>query len=252
VKRGAVVIDMSTISPAVTREVAAALKMKGVHMLDAPVSGGDRGAIAGTLSIMVGGEEPVFERCRPIFEAMGKVIVYVGPSGSGQIVKLCNQTAGAIHLQAMCEALVLAVRAGVDPARMLEAITAGAAGSWMLSNLAPRILKGDLNPAFMVKLQQKDLRLVMETSEELNLPLPATALVHQLFRSVQADGNGDLGTQSLITVMEKLAGVRVTGEALGNRSPVLLTRARDSCSCSNAFRVRSTSQEHEHEPIPNA
>jgi len=211
VKRDIVVIDMSTISPAVTREIAAALKMKGVHMLDAPVSGGDRGAIAGTLSIMVGGEEPVFERCRPIFEAMGKVIVYVGPSGSGQIVKLCNQTAGAIHLQAMFEALILAVRAGVDPARMLEAITAGAAGSWMLSNLAPRILKGDLNPAFMVKLQQKDLRLVMETSEELNLPLPATALVHQLFRSVQADGNGDLGTQSLITVMEKLAGVRVVG-----------------------------------------
>jgi 3-hydroxyisobutyrate dehydrogenase len=210
-KPGAVVIDMSTISPSVTREIAAALEAKGVHMMDAPVSGGDRGAIAGTLSIMVGGEEPVFERCRPIFEAMGKVIVYIGPSGSGQVVKLCNQVAGAIHLQAMCEALILACRAGVDPARMLEAVSAGAAGSWMLSNLAPRLLRGDLNPGFMVKLQEKDLRLVMETSEELSLALPATALVHQLFRAVQADGKGDLGTQALITVMEKLANTRITG-----------------------------------------
>jgi 3-hydroxyisobutyrate dehydrogenase len=211
VKRDAVVIDMSTISPSVTREIAAALKAKGAHLLDAPVSGGERGAKEGTLSIMVGGEEPVFERCRPIFAAMGKVIVYIGPSGSGQIVKLCNQVAGAIHLQAMCETLILAARAGVDPARMLEAVSAGAAGSWMLSNLAPRILNGDLNPGFMVKLQQKDLRLIMETSDELHLPLPATALVSQLFRSVEADGNGDLGTQALITTMEKLAGIRVTG-----------------------------------------
>src|SRR3954454_17587406 len=144
VKRDAAVVDMSTISPAVTREIAAALKMKGVHMLDAPVSGGEKGAIDGTLSIMVGGEEPIFQRCLPAFQAMGKTIVYVGPTGSGQIVKLCNQVAGAVHLQAMCETLALAVRAGVDPHRMLEAVSAGAAGSWMLSNLAPRILKGDL------------------------------------------------------------------------------------------------------------
>lgn len=211
VKRAAVVIDMSTISPSVTREIASALKMKGVSLLDAPVSGGERGAKEGTLSIMIGGEEAVFERCRPIFAAMGKVIVYVGPTGAGQIVKLCNQVAGAIHLQAMCEALILAARAGVDPARMLEAISAGAAGSWMLSNLAPRLLQGDLNPGFMVKLQQKDLRLIMEASDELHLPLPATALVSQLFRAVEADGNGDLGTQALITTMEKLAGIRVTG-----------------------------------------
>jgi 2-hydroxy-3-oxopropionate reductase len=209
VRREAVVIDMSTISPSVTREIAAALKVKGAHMLDAPVSGGEKGAKEGTLSIMVGGAEPVFERCRPIFAAMGKVIVYIGPNGAGQIVKLCNQVAGAIHLQAMCEALILAARAGVDPARMLEAVSAGAAGSWMLSNLAPRILNGDLNPGFMVKLQQKDLRLIMEASDELHLPLPATALVSQLFRSVEADGHGDLGTQALITTMEKLAGVKV-------------------------------------------
>jgi 3-hydroxyisobutyrate dehydrogenase len=210
-KPGSVVIDMSTISPSVTREIAEALKAKGVSMLDAPVSGGDKGAREGTLSIMVGGDEPIFERCKPVFEAMGKAIVYIGPGGSGQIVKLCNQVAGAIHLQAMCEALILAARAGVDPARMLQAVSAGAAGSWMLTNLAPRILRGDLNPGFMAKLQQKDLRLVMETAEELHLPLPATALVNQLLRSVQADGHGDLGTQALITTMEKLAGIRVTG-----------------------------------------
>jgi 3-hydroxyisobutyrate dehydrogenase len=211
VKRDAVVIDMSTISPAVTREIAAALKMKAVHMLDAPVSGGEKGAVDGTLSIMVGGEESIFQRCLPVLQAMGKTIVSVGPTGSGQVVKLCNQVAGAIHLQSMCETLALAVRAGVDPHRMLEAVTAGAAGSWMLSNLAPRILRGDLNPGFMVKLQQKDLRLIMETADDLHLPLPATGLVNQLFRAVEADGHGDLGTQALITVMEKLANLRVTG-----------------------------------------
>lgn len=211
VKRDSVVIDMSTISPSVTREIAAVLKSKGVHMLDAPVSGGEKGAIEGVLSIMVGGEAAIFERCRPILEAMGKVIVHVGPTGAGQIVKQCNQVAAAVHLQAMCEALILAARAGIDGHKMLEAISAGAAGSWMLSNLAPRILNGDLNPGFYVKLQQKDLRLVMETTEELNLPLPATALVQQLFRSVQADGNDDLGTQALITTMEKLANTRVAG-----------------------------------------
>jgi 2-hydroxy-3-oxopropionate reductase len=211
VQRDSVVIDMSTISPRVTREIASVLKAKGVHMLDAPVSGGEKGAIEGTLSIMAGGEAAIFERCRPIFEAMGKVIVHVGPIGSGQIVKQCNQVAGAIHLQAMCEALILAAKAGVDPARMLEAVSAGAAGSWMLSNLAPRILRGDLNPGFMVRLQQKDLRLIMETSEELNLALPTAALVQQLFRSVQADGNDDLGTQALITTMEKLTNTKVGG-----------------------------------------
>jgi 2-hydroxy-3-oxopropionate reductase len=210
-KRDAVVIDMSTISPSATRDIAAALTERGAHMLDAPVSGGEKGAIEGTLSIMVGGDEAIFTRCRAALEAMGKVIVYIGPSGSGQVVKLCNQVAAVMHLQAMCEALTLAVRAGVDPQRMLQAVSAGAAGSWMLSNLAPRILRGDLDPGFMVKLQQKDLRLAMETAEELNLPLPGTALVQQLLRAVMAEGNGDLGTQALITTMEKLASTKVTG-----------------------------------------
>jgi 3-hydroxyisobutyrate dehydrogenase len=207
---GAVVIDMSTISPEVTRQISARLKERDVRMLDAPVSGGDKGAIAGTLSIMVGGEEPVFERCRPVFEAMGKNIVYMGESGSGQTAKLCNQIACAVNIQAMCETLMFAVRSGIDPHRMLQAVTAGAAGSWMMANLAPRVLNGDLAPGFMVRLQQKDLRLVLEAAEQMHLPLPATVLVQQLFRSVEAAGGGDLGTQAIITALEKLADYRIT------------------------------------------
>ncbi|KPJ53160.1 MAG: hypothetical protein AMS16_05600 [Planctomycetes bacterium DG_58] len=204
-ERGSVVVDMSTISPSVTRKLAKACADRGVEMLDAPVSGGDRGAIAGTLSIMVGGSRGAFERVKPVFDVMGKTVTYCGPSGSGQATKLCNQVIGAINLLAMCEGLVLAKKQGLDPATLLQAVSAGAAGSWMLSNLAPRIVAGDLAPGFMVKLQQKDLRLVMEAANEVSVSLPGTALVHQLFNAVQAAGGGELGTQALITAMEKLA-----------------------------------------------
>jgi 3-hydroxyisobutyrate dehydrogenase len=208
-KPGSVVIDMSTISPEVTRRIAARLKERGIAMLDAPVSGGDKGAIAGTLSIMVGGEEAVFEKCRPVFEAMGKNIIYIGDSGAGQTAKLCNQIAGAVHLQAMAETLMFAARSGIDPARMLQAVTAGAAGSWMLSNLAPRVLNRDFAPGFMVRLQQKDLRLVLEAAEPLHLPLPATVVAHQMLRAVEAEGKGDLGTQAIVQALEKLANYRI-------------------------------------------
>jgi len=204
-ERGSVVVDMSTISPSVTRKLAKACADRGVEMLDAPVSGGDRGAIAGTLSIMVGGSRGAFERVKPVFDVMGKTVTYCGPSGSGQATKLCNQVIGAINLLAMCEGLVLAKKQGLDPATLLQAVSAGAAGSWMLSNLAPRIVAGDLAPGFMVKLQQKDLRLVMEAANEVSVSLPGTALVHQLFNAVQAAGGGELGTQALITAVEKLA-----------------------------------------------
>jgi 3-hydroxyisobutyrate dehydrogenase len=206
---GATVIDMSTISPEVTREIAARLREREVHMLDAPVSGGDKGAREGTLSIMVGGEEAVFERCRPVFEAMGKNIVYVGENGAGQTAKLCNQIACAVNIQAMCETLMFAVRSGIDPHRMLQAVTAGAGGSWMMTHLAPRILNGDFAPGFMVKLQQKDLRLVLEAADRLKLPLPATVVVQQLFRAVEAAGGGDLGTQAIIQSLEKLADFQI-------------------------------------------
>ncbi len=210
VREGSVVIDMSTISPSVTREIAAKLADKGVEMLDAPVSGGDVGAKAGTLSIMVGGRAQVYERCLPVFQAMGKNIIHIGPNGAGQTTKLCNQIAVALNMLAGCEAIMLAAKSGIDPKKMLDAISAGAAGSWMLSNLAPRIVQGDFAPGFMVKLAQKDLRLVLEAANELHLPLPGTALMNQVWRSVEADGGGDLGTQAAIKALEKWANFQVS------------------------------------------
>ena len=204
-KAGSTYIDCSTISPETARKVAHALARKGIDMLDAPVSGGDVGAKAGTLAIMVGGAPAVFARCLPILEAMGKTIVHVGPSGAGQVVKLCNQIAGGLNLLAAAEAISLARRAGVDPAKMLEVVSAGAAGSWMLTNLAPRAINGDYAPGFMVDLMQKDLRLVLDAANESHTPLPGTALVSQLFQSIQAEGRGTDGTQAIVDALTKLA-----------------------------------------------
>ena len=203
---GSVYIDCSTISPKVAREVAAKMGAKGIDMLDAPVSGGDLGAKAGTLAIMVGGDADVFERCRPVFEAMGKTIVHVGPSGAGQVVKLCNQVAGGLNLLAMAEAITLARRSGVDPARMLEVVSNGAAGSWMLSNLGPRAVAGDFAPGFMVELMQKDLGLVQDAAGESHTALPGTALVQQLFRMLEARDRGREGTQALVDALRELNG----------------------------------------------
>jgi len=208
---GLVHIDMSTISPEVTRRIASRLAEAGAGMLDAPVSGGDQGAIAGTLSIMVGGEEETFQRCRPILEAMGKNVVYCGPSGAGQTVKLCNQIVVGLNNLAMCEALVFAMKAGIPPATMLQAVTAGAGASWALSNLAPRVLGRDFRPGFKVAHQQKDLRLALETADRMTLALPGTGLVHHLFSAVEAWGLGEEGTQSLVKALEKLGEVTVTG-----------------------------------------
>ena len=210
-REGLTVIDMSTISPQVTQKIATQLKTKGINMLDAPVSGGDVGAIAGTLSIMVGGPAEVFEECTPILEAMGKNIVRIGDNGAGQMTKLCNQIAGSLNLLAVCEALMLAAKADLDLDKVIEAVGAGAAGSWMMSNVAAKITKRDLEPGFMVKLMQKDLRLALASASELNLPLPATSLVQQLYRSAQADGKGDKGIQAIVTALEKLAGFEVRG-----------------------------------------
>jgi 2-hydroxy-3-oxopropionate reductase len=208
---GLVHVDMSTISPEVTRRVAAALGEAGVEMLDAPVSGGETGAINASLSIMVGGKKGVFERCHPLFQAMGKSVTYCGPSGAGQTVKLCNQVLVSVTNLAVCEALVLAKKAGVDPRTMVEAVSGGAAASWQLLNLAPKMLDGDLRPGFKVWHQQKDLRLALEVARGQALPLPATALVSQLFASVEADGLREAGTQALVRALEKLGDVRVAG-----------------------------------------
>ena len=209
IAQDAVVIDMSTISPTASREIASIIQEKGASMLDAPVSGGEGGAIAGTLSIMVGGEEAVFNQCLPIFETLGKNIVHIGRSGAGQLTKLCNQIAVAVTNMAMSEALIFGAKAGLDLKKMQHAIQGGAAGSWQLSNLAPRVLERDFAPGFMVKLQQKDLRLVLQEADRLKLSLPATSLVHHLFHALESQGAGDEGTQALVRVLEQLAGVEV-------------------------------------------
>jgi 3-hydroxyisobutyrate dehydrogenase len=211
-RSGTIVIDNSTISPDVTRAIAARLQERDATLLDAPVSGGERGAIEGTLSIMVGGEGWALEKARPVLEAMGKRIVHCGPSGAGQTVKLCNQVVVGLHNLAMSEALVLAAKAGISVDRMLEAVSAGAAGSWALSNLAPRILKRDFAPGFKIGLQQKDLKLALEAGRSARAPLPGTALVHQLYTALEADGLADEGNQALVKALEKLADVEVRGE----------------------------------------
>ena len=201
---GQVFVDHSTISPAETRTLAAALEEKGVSLLDAPVSGGDIGAQKGTLSIMVGGEKEVFEACLPYFEAVGKTITLCGPVGMGQMTKLCNQIMCAVGMVAVCECVSLARQSGLDVNKMLDVVTQGAGGSWALANLGPKIAEGDLDPGFMVELIQKDLRLVMEAARSASLPLPGTALAQQLFQSVEAMGGGRLGTQAMIRVFERL------------------------------------------------
>ena len=206
---GTVFIDMSTISPEATRDFAARLKEKGVDYLDAPVSGGDVGARNATLTIMAGGEPEVFRRAEPILAAMGKRITHVGPVGSGQTVKACNQALCAVNMIAVCEALTLAAAAGLDLETLLRVVTGGAANSWALENLGPKIIDGDLRPGFMVKLIQKDLDIVMRAAQEADLPMPGTALAVQNFRAVQAAGGGELGTQAMITVYEQLAARQV-------------------------------------------
>lgn len=204
-RAGLVVVDHSTISPAATREMAAALARRGTAMLDAPVSGGDVGARNATLSIMVGGDEKAFERVRPLLERMGKLIVHCGPSGAGQLTKLVNQILVSITNLAVCEALTFAARNGLDLEKTIAAVSGGAANSWQLANLGPKMIRGDFAPGFMVDLMQKDLRLIMQTAAETKVSLPAAALVHQLFASVQAAGRGRDGTQALYTVLQKLS-----------------------------------------------
>ncbi|HPR87355.1 MAG TPA: NAD(P)-dependent oxidoreductase [bacterium] len=201
---GSVVIDMSTISPAVTRKLAAEIERKGGEMLDAPVSGGDIGAIAGTLAIMVGGKKEVFQGCLPVLEAMGKSVTWIGGHGMGQTVKLCNQILGAVTNLAVCEAVEFARKAGVDPLVMIEAVKGGAAGSWQLANLGPKMVAGNFAPGFMIDLQQKDLRLALEAAREMQLPAPALALVQQLFTGCQAHGEGREGTQALVKSLRRL------------------------------------------------
>lgn len=208
-KQGALVVDCSTISPQVTKEIAAKLAEKGVHMLDAPISGGSEGAAKGTLSIMVGGDAEQFERAKPAFEAMGKTITHIGPAGAGQTVKLVNQVLVVGNCLAMCEALLFAQAGEVDLQKTFDAISQGAAGSWMFSNRAPQIIRRDWRPGFTVALQQKDLRLVLDAADELGVPLPGTSLIFQLYRTLEARGLQEEGNHALVKALEALSQIEV-------------------------------------------
>ncbi|HLE26982.1 MAG TPA: NAD(P)-dependent oxidoreductase [Anaerolineales bacterium] len=206
---GALVIDMSTISPHATREIARKLAGKGAHMLDAPVSGGSEGAAKGTLTIMVGGEAGQVARAMPVLQAMGKTITHVGGHGDGQMVKLVNQILVVGNCLAMCEALLFAQAGGLDLRKAFEAVAPGAAGSWMLSQRGPQILNRDWRPGFTIDLQQKDVRLVLAAADQLGVPLLGTGLIFNLYRALQADGLGGEGNHALIKALEKLSGLEV-------------------------------------------
>ena len=206
IRPSSLLIDMSTIAPATSVAVSEALVAKGASALDAPVSGGDKGAIAGTLSIMVGGSEADLARAMPLFEAMGKTIVHLGGPGAGQIAKACNQIVVAINYAAVSEALVLAQRAGVDPAKVAQVLGGGLAASRVLEMRGATMIQRSFEPGFRVDLHRKDLGIALATGRESKSPLPVTALVSQLYDSVSSSGGGQLDHSALITVLERLAG----------------------------------------------
>lgn len=205
---GNLVIDMSTINPVNTLDIAKKLNDKGIDMLDAPISGGSEGAAKGTLSIMIGGAEKDVERARPYFEAMGKTITHVGAQGAGQTVKLSNQILCVVNMLAASEALLFAKAGGVDLDKMLQAVTGGAAGSWMLANRGPQVIRDDWRPGFTMDLQQKDLRLVLGAADKMGIPVVATSLCFNMYRSLQAQGLGSEGNHALIKALEAMAGIQ--------------------------------------------
>jgi 2-hydroxy-3-oxopropionate reductase len=208
-RKGLLYLDMSTISPLVSQKVGAALAPKGVRVLDAPVSGGEKGAIDAALSIMVGGEAADFEAALPVFQAMGKTITHLGPLGAGGFTKLANQVIVAVNLTALGEALTLAKKAGLDRALTLKALGGGLAGSRCLEQKTPNYVSGTYNPGFKVDLHFKDLGLIMESSRALGVPLPCTALVQELFNALRVKGRGGLDHSGVITLLEELAGLPV-------------------------------------------
>ena len=202
---GSIVIDMSTISPATSKALAAELKQRDISFLDAPVTGGVAGAEAGTLSILVGGEDEAFARALPIFEILGGNVTHVGPSGAGHTSKLANQMLVAGCMVGISEALVFAKKAGLDLDKWFSAVENGAGASWHLSNMGPKVIDGDFSAGYMVKHHQKDLRLILETAGENASAAPMVGLVAQLYRSVQAYGGEEFGHQALAMAIEKLS-----------------------------------------------
>ncbi|MGH2836125.1 MAG: NAD(P)-dependent oxidoreductase [Solirubrobacteraceae bacterium] len=206
-RSGAVIVDMTTSEPSLAQEIFTAARERQVASVDAPVSGGDIGARNATLSIMVGGEAATVELVRPLFELMGKTIIRQGPAGAGQHTKMVNQTLIASGMVGVCEALLYAHRAGLDLDTVLEAVSGGAAGSWSLSNYAPRMLKGDYAPGFMVEHFIKDMEITLGEARRMNLSLPGLALAHELYLALRAQGGGRDGTQSLIRALARISAV---------------------------------------------
>ena len=205
IREGSLVVDMSTISPVVTRQLAEQARKTGAGMLDAPVSGGESGAEEGTLSIMVGGAEEDFERVRPLFEILGQTIVHVGDSGTGQVVKACNQIVVALTIEAVSEALVLGSKGGVEPAKVIEVLSGGLAGNKVMEAKRENFLSHDFNPGFRVELHRKDLGIALAAGREYETPLPATAMVEQVLEALVAKGSGGKDHSAILTFIEDLA-----------------------------------------------
>ena len=197
-KAHSLIIDMTTSSPKLAQEIYAKAKALQIESLDAPVSGGDVGAKNGTLAIMVGGDKSAYEKALPLFEAMGKTIRHFGAAGAGQYAKMSNQIAIASNMMGVCEAMAYAKTCGLDPQAVIDVISTGAAGSWSLSNLAPRMLKGDFAPGFFIKHFIKDMKIAIESAKEMNLELPGLILAESLYEKLAKEGYEDNGTQALL------------------------------------------------------
>ena len=206
VKEGALIVDTSTISPVITEELAARAKEKGASMLDAPVSGGDVGAIEGTLSIMVGGSDEDFQRARPLFEAMGKTVTHVGGSGAGQVVKAANQIVVALTIEAVSEALVLGSKAGVAPEKILDVLGGGLAGNKVMEVKREKMLEHSFDPGFRIELHHKDLGIALAAGREYGVTLPVTAIVDQMLQNLRMRGRGDRDHSALLTLIEDSSG----------------------------------------------
>ncbi len=206
-RAGGVIVDMSTIAPSAARRIAEQLAARGIHMLDAPVSGGQAGATQGTLSIMAGGEAQIFERVKPLFEVLGKNIVHVGGHGAGQVVKACNQIVVSLTMEGVAEAILLARNNGVDPAKMREALMGGYANSRILEVHGQRMLEGNYKAGFKVKLHHKDMSIVMDNARENQTPLPGAEVVARQIASLMEGGEGELDSTAIMLALERLAGV---------------------------------------------
>jgi 2-hydroxy-3-oxopropionate reductase len=213
IRRGGLVVDHSTISPVATKEFAERIRERGGHWLDAPISGGSEGAEAGTLSIMVGGDGAQVARAMPYLDVVGATITHVGPQGAGQLVKAVNQILVVVTQLGVSEALLLAEAGDLDLESTLAAVSGGAAGSWMLTNRGPQMIHRDWSPGFTIDLQQKDLRIVLDTADALGVPLPGTSLVFQLYRALQQRGLGAEGNHALVKALEELSGIELGSPA---------------------------------------